>query len=96
MQLYALQSSVHVRDHAHDGFLDPCHTLGHKLSALLIREHLDECAPCLREFGLDQEVKALVARSCGCDVVPEGLRDRVLLRLQTVRVEIDHIEFRAD
>ena len=61
-----------------------------------IRQHLDECAPCLREFGLDQEVKALVARSCGCDVVPEGLRERVILRLQTVRVEIDHIEFRAD
>ena len=61
-----------------------------------IRQHLDECAPCLREFGLDQEVKALVARSCGCDVVPEGLRERVMLRLQTVRVEIDHIEFRAD
>jgi mycothiol system anti-sigma-R factor len=61
-----------------------------------IRQHLDECAPCLREFGLDQEVKALVARSCGCDVVPEGLRERVILRLQSVRVEIDHIEFRAD
>ena len=61
-----------------------------------IRQHLDECAPCLREFGLDQEVKALVARSCGCDVAPEGLRERVMLRLQTVRVEIDHIEFRAD
>ena len=61
-----------------------------------IRHHLDECAPCLRQFGLEQEVKALVARSCGCDVAPEGLRERVLLRLQSVRIEIDHIEFRPD
>ena len=31
-----------------------------------IRHHLDECAPCLRKFGLERSVKALVARSCGC------------------------------
>src|SRR5438105_2817337 len=24
-----------------------------------VREHLDECAPCLRQFGLEQDVKAL-------------------------------------
>ena len=29
-----------------------------------IRNHLDECGPCLRRFGLEQEVKALVARCC--------------------------------
>ena len=40
----------------------------------LIREHLDECAPCLREFGVEQEVKALVARCCGNDTAPTGLR----------------------
>ena len=26
----------------------------------LIRHHLDECSPCLREYGIEQEVKALV------------------------------------
>ena len=31
-----------------------------------IRIHLDECSPCLRKYGLEQAVKALVARSCGC------------------------------
>ena len=31
----------------------------------LIRHHLDECSPCLREYGIEQEVKALVARCCG-------------------------------
>lgn len=61
-----------------------------------IRQHLDECAPCLREFGIEQEVKALVARSCGCETAPEALRQRVMLRIQTVRVEFDHREFRAE
>ena len=31
----------------------------------LIQHHLDECSPCLREYGIEQEVKALVARCCG-------------------------------
>jgi mycothiol system anti-sigma-R factor len=61
-----------------------------------IREHLDECAPCLREFGIEQEVKALVARSCGCETAPETLRQRVMVRIQSVRVEIDQREFRVD
>ena len=61
-----------------------------------VRIHLDECAPCLRQFGLEQAVKALVARCCGGDAPPPDLRERVLVRLQEVRVEIEHVEFRAD
>jgi mycothiol system anti-sigma-R factor len=61
-----------------------------------IREHLDECGPCLREFGIEQEVKALVARCCGSDAAPDGLRERVLVRLQQVRVEISSVEFRYE
>ncbi|HXR41430.1 MAG TPA: mycothiol system anti-sigma-R factor [Acidothermaceae bacterium] len=61
-----------------------------------IREHLDECGPCLRQYGLDQAVKALVARSCGCDLAPDALRDKVLARIREVRVEISQIEYRPD
>jgi mycothiol system anti-sigma-R factor len=61
-----------------------------------IRLHLDECAPCLRQYGLEQQVKALVARCCGSDPAPDGLRVRVLERIRQVRVEIDHVEFRAE
>jgi mycothiol system anti-sigma-R factor len=45
-----------------------------------IREHLDECVPCLREFGLEELVKKLVAKHCGCDPAPAGLRSKVLVR----------------
>ncbi len=61
-----------------------------------IREHLDECGPCLRQYGLDQAVKALVARSCGCDLAPEELRAKVLTRIREVRVEISQLEYRPE
>ena len=61
-----------------------------------VRIHLDECAPCLRQYGLEQAVKALVARSCGGDPAPRDLRHRVMFRIQEVRLEIDHLEYRAD
>ena len=61
-----------------------------------LREHLDECAPCLRKYGVEQDVKALVARCCGSDVAPEGLRERLTVRLQEVRIELGTIEYRAE
>jgi mycothiol system anti-sigma-R factor len=61
-----------------------------------VREHLDECAPCLRKYGLEQDVKALVARCCGSDVAPDGLRERLTIKLKQVRVELGTIEFRAE
>lgn len=53
-----------------------------------IREHLEECGPCLRQYDLDQAVKKLVARSCGCDLASADLRGKVLARIRQVQVEI--------
>jgi mycothiol system anti-sigma-R factor len=61
-----------------------------------VRIHLDECSPCLRQYGLEQAVKTLVARCCGGDHAPDDLRSRVLTRIQQVRVEIEHVEYRAE
>ncbi|MDQ6649367.1 MAG: mycothiol system anti-sigma-R factor [Actinomycetota bacterium] len=61
-----------------------------------VRSHLDECSPCLRQYGLEQSVKALVARCCGGEAAPVELRERVMVRLREVRVSIDHMEFRAE
>ncbi len=60
-----------------------------------IRQHLDECSPCLREYGLEQEIKALVARCCQ-EPAPAGLRDRVRLRLRQIVVEADAREYLAE
>ncbi|MDQ1626979.1 MAG: hypothetical protein QOI54_723 [Actinomycetota bacterium] len=52
-----------------------------------IREHLDECGPCLREFGLEEAVKSIVRRSCH-DQAPAELREKVLWRIEAVRAEL--------
>jgi mycothiol system anti-sigma-R factor len=52
-----------------------------------IQEHLDECLPCLQKYDLERTVKSLVARSCS-EHAPESLRDKVLLRIRQVQVEI--------
>jgi mycothiol system anti-sigma-R factor len=62
----------------------------------LIREHLDECAPCLRQFGVEQEVKVLVARHCGGDRAPDSLRISVLERLRLVQIDVDAVEYRVE
>ena len=54
-----------------------------------IAEHLEDCSACLREFGIEQEFKALVRRRCGGDKPPTGLRERIKLQLTTVSFEED-------
>jgi len=51
----------------------------------LIKQHLDECSPCLREFGIEQEVKALVARCCGAENAPDELKARLRAKLSELR-----------
>jgi mycothiol system anti-sigma-R factor len=53
----------------------------------VIQTHLDECSPCLREYGIEQEVKALVARCCGADRAPDELRDRLRAKISALVVE---------
>lgn len=53
-----------------------------------VKKHLDECAPCLAEYGLEQAVKSLVHRSCGCDTAPEQLRLKVLSKIRQVQQDL--------
>ena len=55
----------------------------------VIAEHLEDCSSCLREFGIEQEFKALVRRRCGGDAPPAGLRERIKIQLTTVSFEED-------
>jgi mycothiol system anti-sigma-R factor len=56
-----------------------------------VRKHLDTCNPCLEKYDLQRTMKAVVARSCH-EVAPIELRDKVMFRLQQVRVEITTTE----
>ena len=53
----------------------------------VVKEHLEECSPCLKEFGLEEAVKAIVKRSCA-DPAPPELRAKVLSRIAAARVEL--------
>jgi mycothiol system anti-sigma-R factor len=52
-----------------------------------IKHHLDECGPCMAEFGLEEQVKAIVKRSCS-DPAPAELRAKVLRHIAAARAEI--------
>ena len=53
-----------------------------------IQTHLNECGPCLRQYGIEQEVKALVARCCGNDRAPAELRDRLRIKIAALVVDV--------
>jgi mycothiol system anti-sigma-R factor len=50
----------------------------------IIKAHLEECSPCLREYGIENEVKALVARCCGSERAPAELRARLRSKISSL------------
>jgi len=61
-----------------------------------IRQHLEACAPCLKQYGLEQDVRALIARCCGGDVAPPSLHEKIKVRITQLTLETIHLEYRAD
>ncbi|GAA2419479.1 mycothiol system anti-sigma-R factor [Actinomadura vinacea] len=57
-----------------------------------VREHLDECGPCLREYGLEEAVKKLVGKCCQAEHAPDELRAKVMGRIEEVCGEIRSAE----
>jgi mycothiol system anti-sigma-R factor len=59
----------------------------------LIQKHLDDCPGCLREYGIEHEVKALVSRCCGDERAPTELRERLRLKLDQLEVQVETREY---
>lgn len=53
-----------------------------------IRQHLDDCSPCLQQYDLDVALKALVRRCCQ-ETAPADLRDRIMIKITEVRIEMN-------
>ena len=51
-----------------------------------LKKHLDECPPCLRLFGIEEQFKALIATKCSGDKAPEGLRERLRLEIRRTTI----------
>jgi mycothiol system anti-sigma-R factor len=52
-----------------------------------IRQHLEECRPCLSQYDIDLALKALLRRSCACESAPEELRTRIMVRITEARAQ---------
>jgi mycothiol system anti-sigma-R factor len=59
----------------------------------LIKKHLDDCTDCLHEYGIEHEVKALVARCCGDETAPSDLRQRLRVKLDQLEVQVETREY---
>jgi mycothiol system anti-sigma-R factor len=53
----------------------------------VLARHLDECAPCLAEYGLDEKLKTLLATKCGGEQAPSGLRDKLRRQIRFAVLE---------
>ncbi|MGQ0480054.1 MAG: mycothiol system anti-sigma-R factor [Pseudonocardia sp.] len=53
----------------------------------LLRHHLEECNPCLAAYGIEEKLKELLARKCGGEQAPNGLRDRLRDQIRTAVLE---------
>jgi mycothiol system anti-sigma-R factor len=65
-------------------FLD--HECDQKRRALLA-QHLDECAPCLSEYGIDEKLKRLLASKCGGEHAPAELKNRLRQQIRVAVLE---------
>ena len=50
----------------------------------IIRQHIEECAPCLTEYEVETLIRKLLTRSC-CEQAPSSLRARVVTEIRTVQ-----------
>jgi mycothiol system anti-sigma-R factor len=53
----------------------------------LLASHLDECQPCLEQYGIEENLKALLARKCGGEHAPDTLKDRLRASIRKTVLE---------
>lgn len=53
----------------------------------LLTRHLDECTPCLAEYGLDEKLKKLLAAKCAGEHAPPEFKDRLRRSIRSIVLE---------
>jgi mycothiol system anti-sigma-R factor len=52
-----------------------------------LEQHLEECHPCLVQYGLEEHLKELLARKCGGDHAPDRLKERLLASIRQAVID---------
>jgi mycothiol system anti-sigma-R factor len=52
-----------------------------------LEKHLDECSPCLEQYGLEEHLKELLARKCGGEHAPDVLKEKLRASIRQVVLE---------
>ncbi|MDF0529083.1 mycothiol system anti-sigma-R factor [Tsukamurella sp. 8F] len=52
-----------------------------------LQAHIDSCSSCLEHYGIEAQIKSLVGRKCGGEQAPDGLKQRLALKLQQTVVQ---------
>ncbi|WP_216209369.1 mycothiol system anti-sigma-R factor [Amycolatopsis aidingensis] len=62
-----------------------------------LRKHLEDCPPCLEEYGIDEQLKLLLARKCGGEHAPDELKSRLRASIRrTVEERAGHLVERTE
>jgi mycothiol system anti-sigma-R factor len=54
-----------------------------------LQEHLAGCPGCAQEYSLECIIRSVVSRSCH-ETAPEGLKGRIRIRIDEIRVQQSH------
>jgi mycothiol system anti-sigma-R factor len=52
-----------------------------------LEQHLDECSPCLEQYGIEEHLKELLARKCGGEHAPDVLKEKLRASIRQVVLE---------
>jgi mycothiol system anti-sigma-R factor len=52
-----------------------------------LEQHLDECGPCLEQYGLEEHLKELLARKCGGEHAPDTLKQKLRASIRQVVIQ---------
>jgi mycothiol system anti-sigma-R factor len=52
-----------------------------------LEQHLEECSPCLELYGIEEHLKALLARKCGGEHAPDALKEKLRASIRQVVVQ---------
>jgi mycothiol system anti-sigma-R factor len=61
----------------------------------LLQKHLEECHPCLEEYGIEEQLKLLLARKCGGEHAPETLKARLRATIHETLIQHGSVEVRT-